>query len=165
MLLCFSCLFFEFLFPSELIKSPNCFLLTFLEPEVIVAKGIANFFITLGRKRGVSPFLASTSLKGEGGLDLFCGLNIARGRGGLILPVLGVYARGETYSGCPQRCLNTWDKSRALGPTPMERPIHSAESSMGCLKRPGNLALTSLCLVPMPEEGPTTSAPYRPQGV
>ena len=78
-------------------------MLTFLEPEALVAKGIANFLITLGQKRGVSPFLAFTSLKGEGGLDLFYGLNIARGRGGLILPVLGVYARGETYSRCPQR--------------------------------------------------------------
>ena len=83
---------------------------------------------------------ASSLPKGKREFDLFFDLNIAQRRGrtvsvhfrcpdiaqrrrGLIVPVLGIYARGETCSGCPQRIKTLWDKSRALVPTPTERSI------------------------------------------
>ena len=63
------------------------FYLLFLSPKALTAKGATSLISSM----------ASTLLKGEGGLYLlFCGLDIARGRGGLILSVLGVHARGET---------------------------------------------------------------------
>jgi len=47
-------------------------------------------------KKGVSSsFLASTSLKGEGELDLFYGLDVARGRGGLICYMASTSLKGE----------------------------------------------------------------------
>ena len=76
---------------------------------------------SLKGKGGIYLFIfgASMSLEGEEDLSvlslvpqrrsrarrtyLFYGLNITRGRGGLILPALDVHARGETCSGCPQR--------------------------------------------------------------
>ena len=43
---------------------------------------------------------ASASLEGGEDLSVLCGLDIAQRRGGLILPALGVHARGETCSRC-----------------------------------------------------------------
>jgi len=38
----------DLLFLSELVKSPTCFLLTFLEPRVLLAEGSTDLLIDLG---------------------------------------------------------------------------------------------------------------------
>jgi len=77
-------LLFEFLLPSRPINVFNL-LFTYLSwvPRHLLPKALLALSL-LKMKRGLISFLASTSLKGEGELDLFYGLNIARRRGGLI---------------------------------------------------------------------------------
>jgi len=67
------------------------FYLLFLSPKALIAKGAT----------GLISSMASTSLKGEGGLYLFfCGLDIARGRGRLISSVASHRSRARrTYLG------------------------------------------------------------------
>jgi len=92
--------------------------------------------------------LALSSLKMKKGSHLFSGLDIAQGRGRTwsLLTYLFfwgldiAWGRGRTLSDLyrvptleerpaerevvsSSACLNTWDKSRALVPTPVERPI------------------------------------------
>jgi len=132
----FSCLlnlekFFNLLFTYLDPKAfSTCSLLTWI-PRCLLPRALLAL-PSLKMKRGLISFLASTSRKGEREPDLFYGLNIARRRGGLIcLSVLYCVstleerpAKREVVSS--SACLNTWDKSRTLVPTPVKRPITAA---------------------------------------
>jgi len=135
--LCFFFLLFEFLLPSELRKVFNL-LFTYLSwvPRHLLRK-VLLALSSLKMKRGLISFMASTSLKGEGELDLFYDLNIARRRGRLILSVLGVHARWETRWTWVRIVLSV---SKHLGQSHTsgahargEAYYNSAVSSTGCL--------------------------------
>ena len=147
---------------------PSCFILSLLftylslAPRRLLPKA-SLALSSLKMKRVSSSF--GTRHCSRRAYRFFCGLDVARGRGGLISPVLGVHARGGTCSGYPQRILTLGTKIALWCPRPWRGLYNSTESSMECLKHQGNLALISLRLVPTLEERPTTAAPFRPQGV
>jgi len=123
-------------------------------------------------KRGLISFLASTSLKGEGELDLFSGLDIARGRGGLICSSgVSTSLEGEedlshlywvsTLEERPAErkvvsssaCLNTWDKVTLWCPRPWRGLLQQCRIVHKVSKHQGNLALIPARSVPTPEKG------------
>jgi len=123
-------------------------------------KGGFNLFYGLNiaqrRKARICSSGASTSLKGEGGLYLFISGASTSLEGEEDLSIFWPQHRSRawrtylTCTGCPRprkdllwvssTCLNTWDKSRALAPTPMKRPIQQRRIIHGVSKTPRQLS-------------------------
>jgi len=68
---------------------------------------------------------------------LFSGPDIAQGGGGLIFTCTGCPRSGGDLLWVSSAYLCTLDKSRALVPTPMERPIQQHRIINGVSKTPG----------------------------
>ena len=127
---------FDFLLPLQLAKVSACSSLSWVPRCLLPKVLLALSSLRIGK--GLVSSMASTSPKGEGGLYLFlCGLDIARRRGGLILYVLSVHARGET---CWTRGHIVLSVSKHLGQSHAfgahacwEVYYNSVVSSTGCL--------------------------------
>ena len=103
---------------------------------------------------------------GKGGSRLFSGLDVAQGRGRTHLFFCAMCSRSRRdLLWVSLVCLTLGTKVALRCPRPWRGLCNSAVSSMECLKHRGNLSLISSCLVPTPEERPTTAVPYRPQDV
>jgi len=93
-----------------------------LSPQALTARGIASSLIAYDEKGVSSSFLASTSLKDEGQLDLLYGLDAARGRGGRG----GLYDDAVSSMECLKHQGNLALISSRLVHAPEERPTTAA---------------------------------------